>query len=153
MPRRPLFSQMCVGLTRLGQDVALTTDGNSWSLETADGIAEERDRVLTLRLVRDAGCQRGACWGCLSQTGVVGRVWPSHCRDSFIASQEVFFLGRPSNRPVQESWSEWLVKLNGGPLPSPLGHPAALTKSAQKHGTPPVAGKQVGTQTCRCVGA
>jgi hypothetical protein len=50
-------------------------------------------------LVRDAGCQRGACWGCLSETGVVGRVGPRHCRDSFIAGQDVFYLGRISNRP------------------------------------------------------
>jgi hypothetical protein len=77
---------------------------------------------------------------------------PSHCRNNFIASQEVFYLGRSSNRPVQEPWSEGLVKLIGGPLPDPLGHPAALM-SAQKHGTSPAAGRQAGTQTCRCVGA
>jgi hypothetical protein len=28
--------------------------------------------------------------------------------------------------PVQQPWSEGLVKLIGGPLPDPLGHPAAL---------------------------
>jgi hypothetical protein len=31
---------------------------------------------------------------------------------------------RTSNRPVQEPGSEELGKLNGGPLPGPLGHPA-----------------------------
>ena len=45
--------------------------------------------------------------------------------------------GRPRNRPVQEHWSEDLVKLIGGPLLRSLGHPAALANSgAQKHGTP-----------------
>ena len=53
------------------------------------------------------------------------RVGLSHCRDRFIADQEVFYLGRPSNRPVQEPRSEGLAKLIGGPLPGPLGHPAA----------------------------
>jgi hypothetical protein len=85
---------------------------------------------------------------------VGGRIRPSHCRDSFIANQEVFYLGRSSNRPVREPWSEVLVKLIGGPLPGPLGHPAALLLcGVQKHGTPPAAGKQAGTQTCRRVGA
>ncbi len=51
-------------------------------------------------LVRDAGCQRGACRNCLRKTGVDGRSWPSHCRGSFVASQEVFYLGRPSDRPA-----------------------------------------------------
>ena len=57
-----------------------------------------------------------------------GRVGPSHCRDSFIVSQDVFYSGRTSNRPVQEPRSEGLVKLIGGPRPNPLGHPAALAE-------------------------
>ena len=32
--------------------------------------------------------------------------------------------GRSSNRPVQETWSEELVKLHGGPRPGPSGYPA-----------------------------
>ena len=36
---------------------------------------------------------------------------------SVIADQEVCFLGRVSNRPVQEPRSEELRKLIGGPLP------------------------------------
>jgi hypothetical protein len=68
-----------------------------------------------------------------------GLAW--YCRVSFIANQHVFLLRRSSNRPVEEPWSEELVKLIGGPLPDPLGHPAA-PESAQKHGTPPAAGKQ-----------
>jgi hypothetical protein len=60
----------------------------------------------------------------------VKRAWsvvsrPSHCRDSFIANQDVFYSERSSNRPVQEPRPEELVKLIGGPLPGPLGHPAA----------------------------
>jgi hypothetical protein len=56
--------------------------------------------------------------------------------------------------PCVETRSEGLVKLTGGPLPDPLGHPAASAQAgAQKHGTPPAAGKQAGTQTCRLVGA
>jgi hypothetical protein len=36
---------------------------------------------------------------------------PSHCRDSFIANQDVFYSERSSNRPVQEPRPEGLVKL------------------------------------------
>src|SRR5258705_9964706 len=65
------------------------------------------------------------------KTGVDGRVWPSHCRDSFIASQDVFYLGRISDRPVKQPRSEGLMKLTGGPLPGPLGHPAASATPAR----------------------
>ena len=64
-----------------------------------------------------------------------GRVWPWHCRDSFIANQDVFYSGRSSNRPVQEPRPEGLVKLIGGPLPGPLGHPAALHRRAEARET------------------
>ena len=36
-----------------------------------------------------------AYWGCLGKTGVVGRVWPSHCPNSFTSCQVVFSIGRP----------------------------------------------------------
>jgi hypothetical protein len=37
---------------------------------------------------------------------------------------------RSSNRPAQQHWSEELVKLIGGLLPDPLGHPAVPTQVA-----------------------
>ena len=44
--------------------------------------------------------------------------WSSHCRDSFIANHEVFYLGRPSNRPVQEPRSRGAGETElSGPLP------------------------------------
>src|SRR5262245_20642155 len=65
-------------------------------------------------LVRDAGCQREACWSCLRETGVDSRVGLWHCRNSCIVSQDVFYSGRASNRPVHEPRSEGLAKLIGG---------------------------------------
>ena len=68
------------------------------------------------------------------RTGLDG-LKPSHCRDSFIVTQDVFYSGRTSNRPVHEPRSEGLVKLIGGPLPGPLGHPAALVHKTARRST------------------
>jgi hypothetical protein len=66
------------------------------------------------------------------ETGVGGRVGPWHCRDNSIAGQEVFFLGRSSDRPAARTQVRVLVKLVGGPLPDPLGHPAAPAMPARR---------------------
>jgi hypothetical protein len=42
---------------------------------------------------------------------VDSRVGLWHCRESFIANQDVFYSGRSSNRPVQKPRSEGLVEL------------------------------------------
>jgi hypothetical protein len=85
---------------------------------------------------------------------VDGFVGPPHCRDSLIVNQDVFYSGRFSNRPVQEPRSKGLTKLIGGPLPGPLGHPAAFAAALRaRRSTVEAAGKQAGTQTCRRVNA
>ena len=88
------------------------------------------------------------------RTGVVGLFKPLYFRDSFIVSQDVFYSGRASDRPVQEPRSEGLVKLIDGPLPGPLGHPAVFAAASRaRRSTVGAAGKQAGTQTCRRVNA
>jgi hypothetical protein len=97
---------------------------------------------------------KGSMLKLFEKTGVDGLSGPSHCRDSFIVSQDVFYSGRTSNRPVREPRSEGLVKLIGGPLPGPLGHPAAFAAASRaRRSTVEAAGKQAGTQTCRRVNA
>jgi hypothetical protein len=120
------------------------------------GLYSHRARSFRAQhLARDAGCRRGACCGCLRETGVTGRVWPWHCRDSFIAESGSLLPGTNQQPPSTRTLVIGAGETDAvDPSPGPLGRPATLAAASRAgRSTAEAAGKQAGEQTCRYAAA